>query len=350
MGSINIRQLLIYGSPDSCRNDLEWSELAPYPPAMQTHFSTLFAFIFATAVAHAQDSSGTTVQHDAGAKTVRVDIGGKLFTEFRYNQEKKPILFPIHGPHDIEMTRSYPMKEGVAGEAADHPHHTSLWFTHGEVNDSDFWANGKEQIVTREIVRAEKEGAHVVIESKNDWLDGDGKSVCSDTTKIILGEANGDRFVDYKVTVHASAGDVTFKDTKEGTMGIRTNAALRLKGDAAAASAINSAGDKDKDLWGKHATWVDYWAKIDGKDVGIAIFDHKDNLRHPTTWHARDYGLVAANPFGLHNFKKLKKGVGDFVLKSGESQTFHYYFLFHKGDHAAAGIPQKYEAWIGAAK
>ena len=290
------------------------------------------------------------MKHDVATKTIRVDLNGSLFTEFRYNQEKKPILYPIIGPHGIEMTRNFPMKKDVAGEAADHPHHTSLWFTHGEVNDSDFWANGDEKIVTKEIVRAEKDGDNVVIESKNDWVAANGKSVCSDTTKITFGETNGDRFIDYMVTVHASAGDVTFKDTKEGSMGIRTNPALRLKGEVAKGSAINSAGDKDGELWGKNAKWVDYWAKFDGNDVGIAIFDHKDNLRHPTTWHARDYGLIAANPFGIHDFKNLKEGTGDFTSKSGESQAFHYDFLFHKGDHQAADITTKYDAWIGSEK
>ena len=189
-----------------------------------------------------------------------------------------------------------------------------------------------------------------MIEANNDWVSGEGKVVCRDTTKIILGEVNGDRFIDYQVIIHASEGDVTFKDTKEGSMGIRTNAALRLKGEVAKGSAINSAGDKDAALWGKNAKWVDYWAKVDGKDVGIAIFDHKNNLRHPTTWHARDYGLIAANPFGIHNFKKQEKGVGDFLIKSGDSQTFRYYFLFHKGDHAAANIAEKFDAWVGAEK
>ncbi|MGK0184885.1 MAG: hypothetical protein ACI9R3_000659 [Verrucomicrobiales bacterium] len=324
---------------------------------MHKPLSSMLVLILGALSSQAQDTATTTtttttaataVTHDVGKKSIRVDLGGALFTEFRYNQEKKPILFPIIGPHGIAMTRSYPMKKGVAGEAADHPHHTSLWFTHGEVNDNDFWANGKEKIKTTEIVRAELQGENAVIESKNDWLDGEGKSVCTDTTTITMGQMNSDRFIDYKVTVHASAGDVTFQDTKEGTMGIRTNAALRLKGDVAAGSAINSAGDKDQDLWGKNAKWVDYWATIDGKDVGVAIFDHTSNLRHPTTWHAREYGLIAANPFGAHHFKNLKKGVGDFTLKSGESQTFHYYFLFHDGDHAAAEIAKKYDAWIGS--
>jgi len=47
----------------------------------------------------------------------------------------------------------------------------------------------------------------------------------------------------------------------------------------------------------KHADWCDYYGSIGGKTVGIAMFDHPSNPRHPTTWHVRDYGLFAANPF-----------------------------------------------------
>ena len=114
---------------------------------MNKFSSVLLVAFFACVVSgKAQDTAGATINHDIGAKSIRVDVGGTFFTEFRYNQEKKPILYPVVGPQGVEMTRNYPMKKDVAGEAADHPHHTSLWFTHGEVNDSDFWANGKESI------------------------------------------------------------------------------------------------------------------------------------------------------------------------------------------------------------
>ena len=300
-------------------------------------------FIGATS-ALAQDGPSVTVEHDEARKAVRVEIGGKLFTEYLYNQGEKPILYPVIGPDGIEMTRNYPMKKGVKGEAEDHPHHASLWFTHGEVNDSNFWHNGKDKIVTEEITKAEAGDGGVVIEAKNKWMGASGV-VCTDTTNLRVGEKDGDRFIEYTITIHASNGDVTFKDTKEGTMGIRTHPALRVKGDVATGSAINSAGDKDKAVWGKNAAWLDYWGKVGGKEVGIGIFDHPSNLRHPTTWHARDYGLIAANPFGLSNFKGKPKGTGDFTIKAGQSQRFKYLFLFHKGDYQSAKIADKFKAW-----
>ena len=39
-----------------------------------------------------------------------------------------------------------------------------------------------------------------------------------------------------------------------------------------------------------------------GHTVTIAIFDHPGNPGYPTYWHARGYGLFAANPLGRHIF------------------------------------------------
>ena len=76
--------------------------------------------------------------------------------------------------------------------------------------------------------------------------------------------------------------------------------------------------------------------------VGIAIFDHPSNPRHPTWWMARSYGYVGANPFGIHAFEGKPKGTGDFRIKSGESATFRYRFVFHEGDPDQAKIAERY--------
>jgi len=282
-----------------------------------------------------------SVQHNKEDKKVTVNIGSELFTEYLYGNESKPILYPIIGPHGIPMTRNHPMKKGVEGEAADHPHHQSLYYGH-PINGADFWSGHKgARIRGDKIVEAKVDCQEAVIVSNSSWLQND-KTVCTDTTEICLGTTEGGRYIDYKITIHASHGDITFVETKEGSMAIRTHPALRLKGSVAKGSAINSEGVTGKAVWGKIAKWVDYWGPIDGKTVGIAIFDHPSNPRHPTTWHARDYGLIAANPFGK---KYFKVGQGSLDLAKGKSITFKYRFYFHKGSHKDANIAKHYEAW-----
>ena len=278
-----------------------------------------------------------------------VTFGGKLFTTLHVKEHAKPILYPIIGPHDVRMTRDYPMKKGTPNEAKDHPHHQSLWFTHGDVNGVSFWHIGKDagHIKTVKIVEKVNNGSRAWIVLNNNWVDVKGKIICTDTQKITFhkGRTNSAgtySMIDYEVTIHASHGDVKFGDTKEGTMGIRMHASLRIdKG----ASAVNSEGVTGAAIWGKNAAWLDYSNKIDGNVVGVAIFDHPANPRHPTTWHARAYGLVAANPFGLHNFKKAKPGTGALVVKKGSDLKFKYRFVFHSGNAKSAEIAKRYTEW-----
>lgn len=286
-------------------------------------------------------SGAVTVTHKAADKKVVVEIGGKLFNEYRYGNKSKPIIYPIIGPYEIPMTRNYPMKKGVAGEATDHPHHQSMHFNH-PINGKDFWhGRGGAHIRNDEIVKAEVDGNEALIVSRNSWVH-DHAVTCTDTTEIRSGITEGGRYIDYKVSIHASNGDIRFEDSKEGTMSIRMHPALRLTGDVAKGSAINSEGIRGKAVWGQIAKWVDYWGPIGDKTVGIAIFDHPQNPRHPTTWMARDYGMVNVNPFGK---KYFKRGQGAMDVKSGDSVTFLYRFFFHAGSHEEANIAKQYEKW-----
>lgn len=300
--------------------------------------------------APSRESPQASVQQSDGR--VRISFDGKTFTEYRFRGYPKPIFYPILGPGGTQMTRNFPMKKGVAGEAPDHPHHESLWFTHGDVNGVDFWTvrEGSGKIVQEDLSDVEVKGNTVQFRSKNRWVKPDGSVVCRDTRTMRISATPDARMIDIQVEIHAGDADVVFGDTKEGTMGIRTNPALRLSGEVAAGHARNSRGQEDGKIWGQRAEWVDYWGPVDGKPgegrtVGVAIFDHPSNPRHPTWWHARSYGLVAANPFGEHDFEKKPAGTGDFTIPAGESRTFRYLFVFHDGDWRQARIAKRYEEW-----
>jgi hypothetical protein len=300
-----------------------------------------------------------------------IKIDGELFTEYRFKGYDKPILYPIIGPHGIPMTRNWPMTEATEGEAKDHPHHKSLWFTHGNVNGVDFWAegprmgkvatvgratvtawpnaqrssSGKQRLPDGTSVSGKVDRVRLLLE----WRGPDGSLVCREERDTDFGVVAGNRFIDVTSRLYVSQDNTTatFGDTKEGTMAIRTRPELEIKNGAAA---VNSEGVTGKDLWGKRARWVDYSGVVEGKTVGVAIFDHPANPRHPTWWHARDYGLIAANPFGIHDFEKKPPGTGDMTIPAGQSVTFRYRLVFHEGDAEAAGIARMYEAYVAAAK
>ena len=311
---------------------------------MPLRFMTLVCFVMSSLCA-AEDR--VVVERLDGKLQVR--LGEELFTEYLLEGNQRPILYPIHGPGGVVMVRNFPMKK-VEGESADHPHHRSLWFAHGDVNGISFWheRKGCGTIVSDTLLEFSS-GDEGLIKTFNKWVGPDGRVHCTDIRTIIFRALDGgSRSIDYEVVLHASEGDVTFGDTKEGTMAIRTHPNLRLENDldhgvtTADGRALNSSGLRDKKLWGKRAAWVDYWGKIDGKTLGIAFFDHPQNPRHPTWWHARDYGLVAANAFGVHDFTKKPKGTGNMVIGAGDSVTFRYRFIFHEGDAEVARIAEAY--------
>jgi hypothetical protein len=128
-------------------------------------------------------------------------------------------------------------------------------------------------------------------------------------------------------------------------MAVRLTPTMRLKGKVGKGHIVNSEGQTEDGTWGKRAAWCDYYGPVDGQTVGVAIFDHPDNPRHPTWWHVRNYGLFAANPFGQHNFERKPEGVGNLVIPAGESVTFKYRFYFHKGDEKEGKVAEHYRKY-----
>jgi hypothetical protein len=283
---------------------------------------------------------------------IQVLIDGKLFTEYVSDQATKPYYYPVIGPTGDPITRSYPMKQ-VEGEDKDHNHQRSLWFTHGDVNGYDFWTSdplnppksnygsiketAKKTLVTGPVLG--------LIHTTDDWLGPDGKRVCEDERVVAIYDTEGARVVDFNVTIKASDGPVTFGDTKEGMFGLRVASSMdvTVRKKKGAGKITNAEGITDADAWGKPSPWVDYVGPVQDQTVGIAILNHPDSFRYPTTWHVRDYGLFAANPFGWHDFGLNKSGA--YTIPTGESIRFRYRVIFHKGDTPAANIPAAYQGY-----
>ena len=283
---------------------------------------------------------------------VRIELNGQLFTEYHFKGAPHVYFFPLLGPGNVPMTRNAPMKE-MDGEDRDHPHHRSLWFSHGAVNGIDFWSEAPKagKIVHDRILSATCDARGGALKTSHKWIAPDEKTICTDETTFRVYPDGQVRTFDFDVTLKASEGmDVTLGDTKEGTMGIRLAESMRLAPNKfntgkPTGHIVQSTGVRDEKTWGKAAEWCDYYGPIEGKILGVAIFDHPKNLRHPTTWHVRDYGLFAANPFGLHDFEKKPEDAGNFTIKSGQSVTFRYRFVLHEGDEKQAGIARLYQQY-----
>jgi hypothetical protein len=314
-----------------------------------------FVLLGFVSAARSADSSPSAlaksgVQITRLADRLRVEINGQLFTEYIYKDVPRPYCYPLIGPGDVAMTRNWPMKD-IPGEEHDHPHHRSLWFAHGAINGQDFWSEQKVfgKTVHEDFLEVKSGQEDGVIRSRNKWVAADGTVVCTDERTLRFynpGRAN-ERLMDFEITLKASNGELTFGDTKEGTMAVRLAETMRLKGKVGQGHIVNSAGVRDGQTWGKRAEWCDYYGPVEGKTVGIAIFDHPQNPRHPTWWHVRDYGLFAANPFGQHDFESLPdKTAGNLIVPAGQSVTFRYRFYLHEGDDQKAKVAEKYKQYV----
>jgi len=287
---------------------------------------------------------------------VRIEIGGQLFTEYVHEGATHVYFWPLLGPGGAKMTRAWPMAE-VEGEDRDHPHHRSLWYAHGEVNGVDFWSESASygtkppphpvgRIAHDKIIEAKGGAESGVLKAAQKWIAPDGSvPVTSVQTLRLYAGPENERMFDFEITLTAGAKDAVFGDTKEGTAAIRIAESMRLKQPKGPGEGhiVNSEGETEDKVWGKRAKWVDMSGPIDGKVFGIAFMDHPSNPRHPTRWHARDYGLFAANPFcEVEMDKNQPKGAGDFTLKAGKTVTFRYRILIHENDAATAKVADRF--------
>lgn len=300
---------------------------------------------------------------------LRVELNGRLFTEYHYQGVPRPFCYPLLGPGGVGMTRNFPMVK-VPGEETDHPHHRSLWFAHAPVNGIDFWTEGKTKgrIVHRGFVDISSGVTTGLIKTRNDWVGPEGNIVCTDeqTLRFYPCNDNATIIMDFEITLKASHGDVTFGDSKEGTFALRIAETMRtlqpfkrgeparpgqghivlstgVRDDGQSAAAAKDAR-REAATWGQRAAWCDYYGPVAGKIVGIALMDHPSNPRHPTWWMVRDYGLFGANPFGQHDFEKLSdKHAGDLKIPGGQSVKFRYRVVLHEGDEKTGRIAERYE-------
>lgn len=309
--------------------------------------NTILAFVAVTSLCLSNLDAQTPFTATETDDGVQIRQGNQVVAVYVKRSFSKPIIYPLIGPTGAKMTRDYPMVADSKDEAHDHPHHRSLWFTHGEVNGVDFWLEGehKDRKGGEQIHQAFTQvagGEKAVVASTNLWKSPAGETVLSDRRRFTFAADADARWVDCEVQLIASHGDVHFGDTKEGSFGVRVAESMKVEAKKGG-KIINSAGETDGQAWGRPADWVDYFGPVGNETVGLAIFCHPTSFHHPTRWHVRTYGLFAANPFGVYHFTGDKQPTDGVRLPKGESLTLRYRVLMHKGDEKTGRIVERYQ-------
>ncbi|MEO8027350.1 MAG: PmoA family protein [Bryobacteraceae bacterium] len=290
--------------------------------------------------------------------TVFVEIDGKPFTALYYGGDHpKPYLHPLKSAEGTVVTRGFPM-ENIAGETKDHPHHRGVWLGYGFINGFNFWENesayketNKGTVVPSKPPKLKSDGKVGVITGYYDWLNPEGSAIMNETREMTFYLHKTLRVIDFDVLFTAQT-KVEWGDTKEGFFAIRI--ATELQEAKGTGHMVNAQGQEgEKLIWGKPSEWVDYSGTVGKEKVGIAIFDHPSNLNFPTRWHARAYGLFAANPFGKAEFEGAKGGgrgtsavpASSYVMQPGQTLRLRYRIVVHPGDTKSADIAKLYADW-----
>lgn len=301
------------------------------------------------------------VTENKAAKRVDITVDGKPFTSYIYPDVlKKPVLYPLRTSQGTLITRGWPM-DPRPGERVDHPHHVGMWLNYGDVNGLDFWNNSTDipagkrhaygSIKHRKVNKMTSGKDKAELEVTADWQKPDGTTLLREDTKFIFSGTGNMRTIERITKLTALKEDVSFKDNKEGVIGIRLARELEhpsnkpevftdASGKATPVAKLNnegvtgkyrsSEGKEGDEVWGTRGKWVNLTGKIGQEQVSLVLLDNPKNVGFPTYWHARGYGLFAANPLGQKEFSKGKETL-NFKLPAGQSVTFRYKVLIHSG-------------------
>lgn len=304
-----------------------------------------------------------TFENREADRQVDVLVDGKPFTSFCwYGNVFKPVLFPVLTAAGTEVTRGFPLRT-KAGERNDHPHQIGMWFTYGNVDGNDFWGNGSKGLGKKNanggVIKhlkvdkiSEGPGEGVLVSSES-WTDSTGHELLTEHTEYHFIARGQTRLIDRITTLTAKSKTLSFADTKEGMFGIRVARQLELpsKGDVTLTDAqgnptlvkelpnqevsgnfSSSEGIAGEAVWSTRARWMNLFGNIRGEKISLVICDHPKNPNYPTYWHARGYGLFAANPLGTKDFTKGKEEL-NFSLPAGKSVSFRFRLVVSSGTH-----------------
>ena len=318
------------------------------------------------------------VTPDEAHRRVDVTVDGKPFTSYIWPDTlKKPVLYPLRSARGTLITRGWPM-DPRPDEPMDHPHHVGLWLNYGDVDGIDYWGNSDAMkpedrphlgtIRHRRIVSSKSGRDRGELQVESDWVRPDGTTAIHEKTQYVFRAGPDWRSIDRITALTAGDKPVVFNDTKEGMLGLRVAHALQMPsttpelytdahGGATAVKAVNndgvtgmylsSEGKKGDDVWGTRGRWVSLSGTVEGEPVTILILDHPQNPGHPTYWHARGYGLFAANPLGQKVFSNGKEEL-KLTLPAGRSTTFRHRIVITSGAPTPAQAEASYKEFTSA--
>lgn len=270
-----------------------------------------------------------TIRFASEERQVRVFINDQEVVDYVFadSEISRPYFAHVKTLSGKQVSRNHPPREGV--DKMDHANlHPGIWLSFGDLNGHDYWRLKARTKHIRFLEPPTVETGVGKFKVLNHYLATDSEAVvCIQQCVVQV------RTVDagYRITLasefKATGGDLRFGDQEEMGLGLRVATPLAVESKLGGRILDSEGRINGENVWGKTAGWCDYAGSLDGKWVGMTILTSPNNFR-PCWSHARDYGFVAMNPFGVNAFTKAAKQ--DVIVKNGESLQIGYAIVVHE--------------------
>jgi hypothetical protein len=273
-----------------------------------------------------------TVQFALQPDRLEIKVGDAPLATYVFRDDKilRPYFAHLRAPNGIQVTRNHPPIEGT--DASDHDTmHPGLWLAFGDISGNDFWRNKAKAEHVEFVAEPKATGPDGSFAVRNRYVRGN-KTICEELCRVAVRSRDSGYWLVLD-SRFSGPEDFYFGDQEEMGLGLRVATPLAVKNGGALLNSEGRSGEKQ--IWGRQADWCDYGGTIDGRPVGVTLIPDPANFRR-AWFHARDYGFVAANPFGQQAFTKGDKSRVE--VRKGDSLRLRFAVRVHAdpGDLTAA--------------
>lgn len=304
--------------------------------------SISFSLVLLAPVSPAQQRAdpAPAMVNDSGT-SLQLIFNGRSVADYVYAHDRvrRPFFANVQTPAGIQATRNFPP---IAGrDATDHDTmHPGIWLAFGDINGVDFWRNrGRVEHLRFDQPAVTADGVVSFVERKR-YLSPDGTAICQEQFRCQVQQWEDGILFAFDSTFF-SDHEFYFGDQEEMGLGIRVATPLTEENGGTLGDSENRSGADQ--IWSQAARWCDYRGTIGDQTIGMAVLCHPDNFR--SSWmHARDYGLIVANPFGR---AAMNQGPPDkTVVQPGKSLRLRYGVIAYS---ATVDVPELYQAYLALA-
>lgn len=288
-------------------------------------------------------STTTPITIRDNGKALVIRCGDNELATYYYQHDKvlRPFFAQLKAPSGTQVTRNFPPEKEDTKDHADM--HPGLWLAFGDISGEDFWRN-KGRIVHKQFLRKPTGGpGHGSFSHRKVYQRADGQTVCYEDFRCVIRALKEGYLIEWDSTFSGpTGGEFYFGDQEEMGLGLRVATEIAEVEGGHITDSENRQGAKK--IWSQSSKWCDYSGVIGGESLGMTILCHPDNFRE--SWmHARNYGLIAANPFGR---KAMKKGPSSRrVVKADDTLQLRYGILLHGPKPNLNSIYRQYVKRVG---